>query len=65
MYEDVLAVVEPGRELYLAIPEEAERSIFGEEIGRLMLERRIRRMVRFSVADQEIVRIVPSALRAG
>jgi hypothetical protein len=59
MYEDVLAVVEPERELYLAIPEEARRSIFEEEIGRLMLKQRIRRLLSFSVVEQEIVEWTP------
>ncbi|MES2464553.1 MAG: element excision factor XisH family protein [Armatimonadota bacterium] len=59
MYEDVLAVVEPERELFLAIPSIVQQTLVSEEIGRLMLEHRIRRIISFSVSDQEIVQWIP------
>lgn len=59
MYEDVLAIVEPERELFLAIPSMVQQTLLSEEIGRLMLERRIRRIISFSVADEEIVQWMP------
>lgn len=55
MYETVLSVIEPERELYLAVSQEARLSIFSEELGKLMLEQRIRRLLCFSVEDEEIV----------
>jgi len=55
MYEDVLAVIEPERALYLAIPEGVRQNIASDEIGRLMLAKRIRRVVCFSIPTEEIV----------
>ena len=62
MYEDVLAVVEPERELFLAIPSAVQQTLVSEEIGRLMLEHRIRRIISFSVLDQEIIQWIPQPI---
>jgi hypothetical protein len=59
LYEDVLAEVEPERELYLAVPEEAFQTIFTEQIGQLVLNRRLRRVLRFSPAGSEVVQWMP------
>jgi hypothetical protein len=59
LYESVLSVVEPERELYLAITEEAEQTIFQEEIGLLMLAQRIRRAFSVSIEREEIVKWIP------
>ena len=59
MYEIVLAEADPERELYLAISREARDSIFSEELGRLMLEKRIHRLLCVSVEDEDIIEWKP------
>lgn len=59
MYEDVLAQLEPGRELYLAVPEAVLDTVLADEIGALMLRRRITRVVGFSPAAEEVSRWIP------
>jgi len=59
MYETVLAHTEPNRELYLAVSKEARDAIFSEELGKLMLEERIHRLLCFSVEEEEIVEWKP------
>ncbi len=59
MYEDVLAQLEPGRELYLAVPQEVLDTVLRDEIGVLMLRRRITRVVSFSPRSEEVVRWIP------
>jgi len=59
MYEDVLAKIEPGRELYLAIPDDVLETVLVDEIGILMLQRRITRVIGFSPQTEEVVRWIP------
>lgn len=59
LYKDVLAEIEPERELYLAVPEEAFQTIFTEQIGQLMLNRRLQRLLRFSPVRSEVVQWMP------
>lgn len=59
MYEDVLAQVEPGRELFLAVPDAVLDTVLTDEIGALMLRRRIPRVVAFSPASEEVSRWIP------
>ena len=58
-HEDVLAQLEPGRELYLAVPEAVLDTVLADEIGALMLRRRITRVVGFSPAAEEVSRWIP------
>jgi hypothetical protein len=55
MYESVLARMQPDRELYLAISREARNTIFGEELGRLMLAEYIHRIVCIDIESEEIL----------
>lgn len=59
LYESVLRQLEPERELYLAVPEKIETTLFQEAIGKLMLAERVRRAFSFSVEQEEIVRWIP------
>ncbi len=59
LYADVLAAVEPERELYLAVPEEAFQTIFTEPIGLMVLQRHLRRVLRFSSTRSEVVQWMP------
>jgi len=59
MYEDVLATIEPGRDLYLAMPSEVLDVVQLDEIGQLMLRRRIPRVLGFSLLTEEVTRWIP------
>ena len=55
LYHDVLARVEPERELYLAINEETFADLFSEPIGALLLENRRLRLLVFD-PEREVIR---------
>ena len=59
LYQDVLAELEPQRELYLAVPEAAAQGIFQEEIGALVLRRQSVRLLSFDPEEQEVRRWMP------
>lgn len=59
MYEDVLSQLEPGRELYLAVPDDVLASVLLDDIGALMLRRRITRVLSFSPQTEEVIRWIP------
>ncbi len=54
LYHDVLAKVEPERELYLAINEATYTDLFSEAIGVLLLENKRVRLLVFD-PDQEVI----------
>jgi hypothetical protein len=54
LYHDVLAKVEPERELYLAINEATYTDLFSEAIGILLLENKRVRLLVFD-PDQEVI----------
>jgi hypothetical protein len=54
LYHDVLAKVEPGRELYLAINEATYADLFSEAIGILLLENKRVRLLVFDPDEEEI-----------
>lgn len=59
MYEAVLARIEPGRELYLAVPDEVLDTVLADDIGALMVEQTLTRVVSFSPRTEEVVRWIP------
>ncbi len=59
MYETVLARLQPDRELYLAISQEARDSIFGEELGRIMVAEYIHRIVCVNIESEEVLEWKP------
>ncbi len=59
VYHDVLARVEPERELYLAVSEETFTDLFVEPIGTLLLENQRLRLVVFDPRKEVIRRWTP------
>ena len=59
MYEDVLAQLEPDRALYLAVPIEVLEALQRDEVGALMLRRRLSRVIGFAPKTEEIVQWIP------
>jgi hypothetical protein len=59
LYHDVLAHVEPDRELYLAVNEEIFVDLFEEPIGQLLLTNRRIRLIVFDPLTEEIRQWTP------
>ncbi|MGK7924131.1 MAG: element excision factor XisH family protein [Spirulina sp.] len=55
LYQTLLDRYDPERQLYLAIPEEIRESVFEEEAGAILLEKRLIRLVTFDIIEEEIV----------
>ena len=55
LYHDVLAKLEPDRELFLAISEQTYADLFLEPIGILLLENRRVRLLVFDI-EKEVIR---------
>ncbi|MEM9542249.1 MAG: element excision factor XisH family protein [Cyanobacteria bacterium P01_E01_bin.42] len=55
LYQTLLDRYDPERQLYLAIPEEIRESIFEEEAGAILLEKRLIQLVTFDIIEEEIV----------
>lgn len=55
VYREVLADVDPQRELYLAVPEQVRVEVFESGVARLMLVRQIRRLLSYDAERKEIV----------
>lgn len=64
VYHDVLARVEPGRELFLAVNEAVFVNLFEEPIGRLLLENHRLRLLVFDPQAEVIRRWVPESKTA-
>jgi len=47
MYKEILAEVEPDRDIYLAIPQSAYVGIFQERLGQLMIEKKELKIIVF------------------
>ncbi len=56
LYENVLKVVEPNRELYLAVADNIFEAIFEDEIGQLLLENEGLKVCIFNPETEEIVK---------
>jgi hypothetical protein len=59
LYRDLLAVTEPTRELYLAIPERTEQGIFSEQFGQLVLSRQQLQLLVFDEIRRRVVKWIP------
>lgn len=59
LYHDVLAVVQPQRQLYVAIREEVYYALFEEPIGRILLENQRIQLILFNPEQEVIVRWIP------
>ena len=59
VYHDVLAQVEPNRELYLAVSEEVATGLFEEPLGELLLKNNRVRLLVFNSDAEVIVKWIP------
>ena len=59
VYREVLAEVDPPRELYLAVSETVRAEVFESGVARMILARQIQRLVSFDVERRVIVRWIP------
>lgn len=59
VYREVLAEMDPERELYLAVSEEVRAEIFEAGVARLILVRQVRRLVSYDREEKVIVRWIP------
>lgn len=55
LYKNVLSVIEPDRDLYLAVRESVFLDLFEEEIGKLLLERQVLKLLTFD-PEQEVLK---------
>jgi hypothetical protein len=59
LYHDILGATDPGRILYLAIPQEAWLGVFAEPVGQLLLTNQRVRLLVFDGQSEEVVRWIP------
>jgi hypothetical protein len=59
LYQNALSVVEPDRTLYLAIREAVYLDLFEEEIGKMLLERNVLKLLSFNPKQEVITRWIP------
>ena len=59
VYEHALRREEPERSLYLAVPESAWQMVFTDELGQILLDERVVRIVTFDPEKEEIIRWTP------
>jgi XisH protein len=59
VYREVLAEIDPERELYLAVTEEVRTEVFESGVAQLLLARQIRRLVSIDPARKVIVQWIP------
>jgi hypothetical protein len=59
VYREVLAEIDPQRELYLAVAEEVRAEVFDAGIAQMILARQIRRLISYDPGRKVIVRWIP------
>jgi hypothetical protein len=59
LYQNALSIIEPERTLYLAIRETVYVDLFEEEIGKMLLERNVLKIVSFDPDQEVITRWIP------
>jgi XisH protein len=59
VYEHALRRKEPDRTLYLALPEATWLLVFTDELGQILIDDRVLRVVTFDVVKEEIIRWIP------
>jgi len=59
LYQDVLAVTDPGRSLYLAVRRKTFQEVFEEPLGRLLIDNNRVRLFVFDEEPEEVVRWIP------
>ena len=64
LYNDVLAVTEPDRPLYLAVTGEVHHEVFEDPLGQLVVERNRLRLLVFDESTKEVRQWKPSLTTA-
>ena len=59
VYHSVLTEIDPGRVLYLAVPQRVYESLFAERFGQLIRQRLQLRLVVFDEHEERIVAWIP------
>lgn len=59
VYRDVLAKVDPRRQMYLAIPAFAYSSAFSDELGKLLIEEQKLKLIVFEDNQEDPLRWIP------
>lgn len=59
VYEHAMRREQPGRTLYLAVPEAAWQLIFTDELGQILIDDHVVQVVTFDPVKEEIVRWIP------
>lgn len=59
LYRDLLAMTDPTRELYLAIPERTEQGLFSEQFGQMVLTRQQLQLLVFDEIGRRVVKWIP------
>lgn len=59
LYQNALSLTEPDRILYLAIREAVYLDLFEEEIGKMLLERNVVKLLSFNPEQEVIIRWIP------
>jgi hypothetical protein len=55
IYKTVLAEIHPATPIYMAVPAEAFRKSFSDDLGKLLLDRLVRQMVVFDEVTRKVV----------
>ncbi len=56
VYEDILELSEPERNIYLAVREEVYRDIFSEPLGQVLLRKKRLKLIVFDSSREIIIR---------
>jgi hypothetical protein len=59
LYEHALRREEPDRTLYLAVPEPAWQEVFADDVGQVLLDDQVLRVVTFDPLKEELIRWIP------
>ncbi|MCA9299353.1 MAG: hypothetical protein KDA28_09815 [Phycisphaerales bacterium] len=59
LYEHALRREEPDRTLYLAVPEPAWQEVFADDVGQVLLDDQVLRVVTFDPVKEELIRWIP------
>ena len=59
LYQNALDIVEPTRTLYLAVREMVYVDLFEEEIGKMLLERNVLKLISFDPEEEVVTRWIP------
>lgn len=59
VYQAILAEKDPERTLFLAVPDDAYERVFTDELGQLLLNQSILRLIVCDIINQEIIEWIP------